>query len=378
MRGSIKQRYPGSYSLILDLGPIKDPVTGKVKRRQKWITFRGTRRAAETRLGELVQQANGGQFVEPSKQTVAEWLTEWLAALKKRLGRDIRASTVEIYTRQIEKHIAPSPLGRMRLQRVRPMDVENYFNSLSLATKTLDVQRCVLGQAFKDAKRNGRVSGDNPVKESRRTKAPADRPSPQRTPSAWTATEAQKFLEAAKAAGTQPAALYSLALDSGARKGELLGLRWSDVDLDAGTITIRQQLLNNVPETFGPTKTGKERVVDLDAETVRLLSVHRKAQARIGGLVFTRDDGSAIRLRTIGAWDYPHIIKAAGVRPIRFHDMRHTTATLLLQAGEQVHVVSARLGHAKPTITMNIYAHVLREQQTKAGRTIGALIHGGK
>lgn len=384
MRGSKRQRYEGSWTLIIDLGPGLDAKTGVFrKRRQQTETFVGNSKEADARLTELVRLVNRDQYVRPSKLTVREWLQgDWLRGLKQRIDRDIRATTVSLYERTITKHIAPSTLGHMRLQRVRPMDAEAYFHSLPLSTKSLDIHRSILLLAFKDAKRNRLIEGDNPIKESRRVQGDRALPSRQRAPSAWTAVEAQRFIAAATEAGSQPAALYSLALDSGARKGELLGLRWSDVDLDAGTITICQQLLSNGTKgsepVFGPPKTGRERTVDVDVETLRLLSDHRKAQARIGGLVFTQGDGSPLPIKSIGPGEFARITEASGVRPIRFHDMRHTTATLLLLAGEQVHVVSRRLGHATVTQTMNTYAHVLNQQAKQAGRTIGALIHGGK
>jgi integrase len=407
MRGHMKQRYPGSWSLTFDLGPGIDPKTGQFKkRRQKCETFRGNKREAEERLGELVRQVNRNQYVRPSKLTLAEWLVGprpdghpcWLDSLRARIGRGITATTVALYERTIDKHMAPSTLGQMRLQRISALDVETYCSSLPLATGTIDLHRTILLQAFKAAKKGRLIAGDNPVRESDRIKGDSTLPSRQRPPSAWDSSEAQVFLKVAKLAGSQPAALYSLALDSGARKGELLGLRWSDVDLGAGTISIAQQLIANGPPTFGPPKsatdrkTGKPRpprAIDLDTETVRLLSAHKRAQAEIKmrlrttyqdqwDLVFAKDDGSPLALKSIGQGEFARIVSAAGIRAIRFHDMRHTCATLLLLAGEPVHVVSHRLGHANPTITMNVYAHVLKQQATKAGRTIGALIHGGK
>jgi integrase len=214
---------------------------------------------------------------------------------------------------------------------------------------------------------------------------------------AWTATEARAFLQAAREAGPQPAAFYALALDSGARKGELCGLSWGNLDLDAATMRIVQQLLAPGAEpTFGPTKTGKPRAVALAPETVELLRANRKQQREVMmanrttyrdlGLVFAKQWpdlqrsgemlGYPLQMNNLGQREYAQLIKAANVRAIRFHGLRHTCAALLLQARQPVHVVSERLGHTKVSMTMGVYAHVLPDMQRDAAATLGALLHG--
>jgi integrase len=214
---------------------------------------------------------------------------------------------------------------------------------------------------------------------------------------AWAAEEARAFLAAANAAGSPPAAFYALALDSGARKGELCGLRWSDVDMAAGKIRILQQLLTPGPRpVFGPTKNGRPRTVSLAAETVALLLAHKRHQARVKmanrttyadhGLVFAKEWGDVqrredtlghpLQANNLGQREFAKLIKAAGVRPIKFHGLRHTCATLLLQAGQPVHVVAERLGHKRVEVTLNIYAHVLPDMQQDAARRLGSLLYG--
>jgi integrase len=314
----------------------------------------------------------------------------WVKGLGTRVGREdsIRQTTVDLYARTVKNHLLGTPLAATRLQKLTPSAVEQHCASLHLATKSLDLVRGVLSQALEEALRDRKVER-NVVEDSRRITALSTHQPRQRKPVPWTAAEAQTFLETATADGPQPAALYSLALDSGARKGELLGLRWSDVDLEAGTVTIAQQLLANGPTpTFGPPKGGRARTVHLDVETCRLLDVHRRHQLEVMlrtkrwhvdlGLVFADEgdrSGQPLMLKSIGQGEFARLTKLAKVTPVRFHDLRHTAATLLLQAGEQVHVVSQRLGHASPTITLNVYSHVLEEQAKGAARTIGGLIH---
>jgi integrase len=209
--------------------------------------------------------------------------------------------------------------------------------------------------------------------------------------------EARDFLTAAKAAGPQPAAFYTLALDSGMRKAELCGLPWTDLDLDNGTVRIVRQLTKPGPApTFGPTKTGSARTVALGPETVALLRTHKRHQAELKmanrtvyqdhGLVFakewpdleTRDAtlGHPLQMNNLGQREYPTLIKAAQVRAIKFHGLRHTCATLLLPNGVPPKVVQERLGHSKVAMTMEVYAHVLPTMQADAAAMLGGLLHG--
>src|SRR5215813_5018045 len=124
MRGTIRKRYAGSWSLVLDLGYQVDSTTGKTKRKQKWITFRGTRKQAEAALTEHVRAANRGEFVEPSKTTVGAWLLEWL---NKAIAPPLRSQgTFDSYERIISTRITPV-LGGIRLQGLKPIDIDNYY-----------------------------------------------------------------------------------------------------------------------------------------------------------------------------------------------------------------------------------------------------------
>lgn len=385
MRGSIIRRSKGKklYTLVLDLGP--DPETGK--RRQKWISHRGDRRSAETRLNELMTEASGGTFVDATKITVGTYLGEWLAAYKAQL----RPNSYTRYKGIIDNNLLPSSIAKLPLQRLRPTHIEAYYSEALAAgtsASTLNLHHCVLHRALGRAVRDRLISTNPAANLEGRPRRSRGKSEDARI-HCWSAGEAKAFLKAATEAGAQPAALYTLAIDSGMRKGELCGLRWEDVDLDAAKVRVVQQLLSAAVGdggklVVGPTKSGAVRTITISSDTAALLRAHRKAQRELMmqhrdtyrdfGLVFAREDGHPLPMNNMGQREYARLIEAAKVRPIKFHGLRHTCATLLLQSGQPVHVVSERLGHSKVSMTMEVYAHVLPDMQADAARAIGEIL----
>ena len=390
MRGSIKQRYKGSWSLILDLGYEPNPDTGKLRRRQKWITFRGTKREAEAKLTELLRAKDKGQFIEPSKVTLGGWLDEWLEKAIKPPAR--RIATYNTYRHVVETHIKTSFLAAVRLQQLKSVDLQRYYAeaTVGLATKA---QHHAIILALKAATLEGLVSRNV-------ASLVVGKPRPQRShddviKQCWTASEARTFLKAAQASGSQPAALFTLALETGMRKSELCGLQWSDVDLDGAKVRVVRQLLSPGPDvTFGVPKNGQPRTIDISAGMVTLFRAHKKAQAEMKmrnrksyhdlDLVFAKEWGDLhgredslglpLQKNNLGQREYARIIKAAGVRPITFHGLRHTCATLLFEAGVPVKVIQERLGHRRVEITLGVYAHALPSMQRDAAARIAGLL----
>lgn len=275
-RGSLRQRYKGSWSIILDLGYKVDPKTGKKKRKQRWYTVKGTKRDAETRLTELLHQADHNTLTEPTKLTFGEWLDTWVEAAVKPPVRRLR--TYESYKSIIDRHLKPN-LGQILLQELDAIHLERYYRSKSatLSQTTLEHHHAVISRALKSAMKKRLIERNAAPLVENKPKAPQVRRDA--IEHCWDEAEARRFLEASNAFGRQAAAFYALALDSGARKGEICGLRWSSVDLEAGTIRIVDQLLKPGREpVFGPPKTSKVRTIPLSAQTIVLLRKHRANQ----------------------------------------------------------------------------------------------------
>jgi integrase len=396
MRGSLVNRGKNRWALVLDLGYVADPATGKRTRKQKWVSFVGTKKEAGDKLTEVVRAANRGEFVEPTKLTVGEWLAEWLTKIVKPARR---VSTHRVYKYIVEGSLAPA-LGMIPLQRLKPADLQQYSAERAhLSAATLRLHHVIVSGALKSAVKNGLVTRN--VAQLVEGLPKIERTADDMAANVLNVAEARQLLAAAKAGGPRIAAFYALALDSGARLSELCGLKWTDLDCDAAKIAIVRQLVSSTladdgAVQFGPTKHGRPRTIDLGAETVTLLRAHRQHQAELMmknrrvyrdlGLMFAKEHpdlfhradtlGTPMQTHNIGSGEFARLMAAADVRRITFHGLRHTSATLLLLAGVAAKVVSERLGHKRIATTMDIYAHVLPSMGRDAAEQLGALLHG--
>lgn len=393
MRDGIKQRYENSWSVVVELASVVDPETGKTKRRQRWVTVRGSYEDAKKKRDELRAAIGDHSYVDTSKLTLGEWLEKWWAVRKAEKVDGLRASSISRYENVMKLRLLPSPLAKLRLQDVTSLDIEEYYNAQKVSGATMTLDHAILHKAMRKAVK-AKLLKTNPASDV------DNRPRAEKTDEAevqaWMPEEARKFLAAAKTRGVQTHAFYALALDTGMRKSELGGLRWANVDLDAGTVRVVEQLTKTgkKPE-WGPTKSGASRTIDLSDETLTLLREHRRVQAELKmrnrttyhdfDLVFAKEWtevrrrgqmlGHPLQLNNLGQNEYDKLIRAAGVRRIKFHGLRHTCATMLLAAGEPVHVVSERLGHADAKMTWQVYAHATNDAQKKAAKTMGSLLH---
>jgi integrase len=347
---------------------VHDPETGRSKPR--WVGGFPTESAAKAARDAARVAGRHGSYVDRSAVTVAAYLREWLAGH----AVAVKPKTLSGYRDDVEGYVIPH-IGRMRLQNVRPATIGKLYRDLldsggrnggSLSPRTVEHVHRTLRKAFGDAVKVEGVLSTNPVVNAKRPRVRSTEPG-----RLWTTPELRRFLSVA--AEHRLGAFYWLAAHTGARRGELLHLRWSDIDLDAGEITVAGSTDVIDGERYeGDTKGGRSRIVSIDAGTVEVMWEHRKRQAAerlaAGPLwrgtkehVFTAAGGAALYPDTVSAL-MGTLVRQSGLPPARLHDLRHLHATTLLLAGVPVHVVAARLGHADPAITLRVYAHVLREQ----------------
>jgi integrase len=364
-----------------------DPVTQKD--RHRWYPGGRTRKEAERVLGDLVKRQHDGDYRAPDRVTLGVYVVErWLPTKRSQL----RPSTFDSYERNIKNHVLPR-LGSIPLQRLTAEDLDAFYADLlasgrlngkskGLSAKSVRYIHTIVRKALADAHRKGTVVRNvadvaDPPKPSAGTK-PEMR--------AWAAEQLRQFLE--EIADHRFFAAYFLAANTGMRRGEVLGLRWQDVDLERSRLSIRQALVNIAYKLqLTDVKTqGSRRVVDLDERTVAVLRSWRKGQleeqllvgrrADDAALVFSQPDGAPVHPDYFSQVFERHVAGSSLPR-IRLHDLRHTHATILLKASVPVKVVSERLGHASPAFTMAVYQHVLPVMQADAAVAFSDAVFGG-
>ncbi len=370
-------RARGCWTARVDIGPGADG-----KRRQKRISA-STKREWNEKVARLRVKVLDGSYVERIPQTLEQFLDEWLR------GISVAPGTRAIYRRNLLHHVVPR-IGGLRLQAIDAGMLNQLYADLAaagLGPSTIRNQiHAPLARALKDAVRWGRLAR-NPAEQATAPKARAMKEArPEMT--TWTASELERFLAAE--AGTRYGPIWTFLATTGCRRGECLGLRWSDVDLDGQrpSATIKQTLtsIEHVPHLAPTTKTGRARRIDLDQRTVTTLRAWRALQAQerllVGagyhdtGLMFTLPDGRPYNPEFV-AREFARRAQRHGLRRIRCHDLRHTWATLALSAGVDVKIVSERLGHASSLITLDIYQHVSPAMASNAAERVADLIFAG-
>jgi len=373
MKGSVTKiagKTGTSWAGIVDLPP--DPVTGK--RRQKRVTAK-TRRECEEKIRALLDQVDDGEAVGHEKLTLAEFAAQWLEAVEPSL----RPATFRRYADMLRVHILPQ-LGTRQLAKLTPADLQRFYaNRLAsgLSSTTVHHLHVMLHRVLKQAERWGMVSRNvgSMVDAPRRT-------FPEIT--TWNLEQVNHFFTVSDRHDL--AALWRLALLTGMRRGELLGLKWEDLDLDRGTLAVRRTLSRGKEgrwELGQPKTAAGRRSIALPASCVTSLRKHRARQnaerLRLGelwedhGFVFTNRTGNMLHVNSL-AHAFGKLTVASGLPVIRFHDLRHTSATLLLAQGVHPKIVQERLGHADITMTLNRYSHVTPDMQRMAADTLDAAL----
>lgn len=374
MQGSVKRR-GSTWGYVIDVAP--DPATGK--RRQRTKSGFATKKAAEEAMRSALA---AGSAVGGDAQKLADYLGEWLTAVAPRL----RGTTASSYRIAVDRITAG--LGAVRLRDLTPLMIERFYADLvrtggragdGLSAKTVRNTHVVLRKALADGERlellirNPAARAKPPTGERKETPT-------------WNAAELTTFL-----AGVVDDPLYALWVvlaTTGLRRGEALGLRWSDVDLDRATLSVSQTIttVNNQITVTPPKSDRSRRRIGLDPDTVRVLRDHRRDQDRdrellrsgpgSGPLVFAEPDGAPIHPDYVTR-HFKTLVRRSGLPLLRGpHDLRHTWASLALAAGVHPKVVSDRLGHSTIAITIDTYSHAIPSLDAEAASTVAAQLFG--
>jgi integrase len=409
MRGHIRRRGdPGSWEYIIDVGmataqrcqscgkrfwmqrrpkPACPKCGGELleteeRRRKTQAGFRA-RKDAEAAMCKVMTAVEERSYVAPTRITVREYLLrEWLPAIKG----TIRPTTFASYATHVEGHIVPA-LGSLQLARLSAQAINAFYAKLlengrlqgkgSLSPATVRRVHATLHRACRDAVRWQRLAV-NPVDAA----DPPRGQSKQRELPAWNAEQLAGFLAFVK--DDRLFALWRLLSMTGARRGEALGLRWEDLDVEAATITIRRALVPMGAEVLisEPKTQRGRRTIALDPATLVVLKAHAARQAdeqsasdawSESGYIFTTEDGEPLDPHRISKAFERHLREAALPR-IPLHGLRHTYATLALSSGVNPRIVSGRLGHSTVALTLDIYSHVLPQADAEAAQKIATLI----
>jgi integrase len=351
--------YMARFTVETPMGPKRKAIYAK------------TRKEVSEKLSEALADRDKGLVFDGDREALGVYLERWL----NDVVRDtVKENMLENYTYLVRRHIIPE-LGQVRLRDLKPDQVRRLYREkldTGLSNRTVQLIHTTLRKALQQAVSDGILPRNvcEAVKAPRRVKKEMQTLSP---------TQARAFLKTAK--GDRLEALYVLAISAGLREGELLGLRWGDVDLEQGKLRVLKQLTRTKNGlSFTEPKRGKTRVVRLTGTAGAALKVHKALQneerLKAGSLwqdddlVFTSTIGTPVDVGNLTYRSFRPLLKRAGLPRIRVHDLRHTAATLLLGKGVHPKIVQEMPGHSTITQTMDTYSHVLPDMQDEA---VGAM-----
>ncbi len=375
MRGTLRKRGT-TWTLQYSVADTRPGREGK----RRHVTRGGfrTKKDAAAALAEALATVDEREHVEPSRELVNDYLTAWAGSLSGR-----KPATVKHHQRMVAYYLVPE-LGGIRLRDLSPTDISRAYARLrerGLAEGTVHHAHVTLNRALSDAVEEGLLARSPMARLPKRLRPTQGR---RKEMSVWSADEVQRFLTAAE--GDRLYALFRLVLATGMRRAEVCGLRWADVDLDAGPLSVRRgRVAVDYEVAEGEPKSNRARTVGLGPATVAALRAHRRRQLEErmawgeawtdSGLVFTAEDGTGLHPQSLRAV-LRRLATAAGVPVVAFHNLRHCAATHALANGVPVKVVSDMLGHASTSITEDVYAHVLPHQQDSAAAVADSFLGG--
>lgn len=377
MKGHIQKRGANSWRIKVDTG--RDPLTGK--RATTYVTVRGTKKYAQRELARMIHEVETGHFVELSKMALSEYLEHWIEDYAQTA---VSRSTFERYSELLRLHVIPH-LSAVPLSKLKPLHIQKLYGGLltngrrdgtgGLAPQTVKHVHRVLHQALQHAVRwqmislNPAASVDPPKVERRQIDVLSNE-------------EARELVEASR--GTRLYAPIVLALNSGLRRGEILGLRWQDLDFEGRQLSVTQ----SVEQTSAglrlkePKTKRSRRSITLPDVAIETLRKHKIQQSqnrlRLGrdyqdnDLVFPQLDGNLQNPRVFSK-DFKRLATRIGLDHVTLHGLRHTHLTMLLRANVHPKIASERAGHSSVAITLDIYSHAVPNMQEDAARVMDEL-----
>ena len=373
MKGSIRERSPGRWAIIID-----DPNSGTRKRR--WHSFKGTKRQAQIECARLISEMQSGSYLAPDKTTFAEFTERWLTHMKSQVSPKSHARYGEL----LRKNVVPL-IGAAVLTKLKPAVIsEAYAKALEngrrdgaggLSPRTVGHMHRVLRQALGDA-----------VKWEMLHRNPADAVNPPKVERTVMQTydldQTAELIEAMRP--TRMLIPTLLAVLCGMRRGEVAALRWKNVDLTAGQLAVLESAEQvGAKVRYKTPKNGKGRALALSANLIEELRAHRARQAeellKVGvrlsdnTFVVAQADGTPLQPDTL-TQDWFRKLDDTSLPRIRFHDLRHAHATHMLASGVHPKVASERLGHSKSGITLDLYSHVLPGMEADAAERVDAAL----
>jgi integrase len=340
-------RWEARYTIHTSKGPKRKTLYGR------------TRQEVADKLARALSDRTQGLTFEAGSLKLGEYLDGWLSDVRE----TVRQRSWERYEQIVRVHIKPA-LGRVKIKALSPTHVRGLYREkldAGLSRRTVQYIHTTLHKALKDAVSDGLIprnvaEGIRPPRPKKKEITPLD------------PEQARAFLAAAHEDRFE--ALYVLAIHCGLREGELLGLKWDDVDLETGMLRVRRTLSETrTGYIFEPPKNGKGRSIKLTQAATEALRSHLERQLeeidssgddyQDQGLIFPSRKGTPMNARNLTARSFKPLLKRAGLPDIRLHDLRHTCATLMLCEGVHIKLVQELLGHATISITLDTYSHLL-------------------
>jgi integrase len=382
MKGHLRERSPGKWSIVID---VPDKLTGKKKR--KWHSFHGTKREAQKEAARIITEIEQGRYVEQKKATVADFFDEWLAFVKPHVS----AKTHERYSEICLKNWKPL-IGDKALTKITTETIDGALSKAlvsgradgkgGLSPRSVHHMRRILSKAMKQAVTWKRIIA-NPVTDAQSPKVE------RKKMLAYDPAQTVQLLDALKETRLYIPVL--LAVKAGMRRGEILALRWRNVELgdnlrEISVVESAEQTKTGV--RYKSPKNGKSRTVAMSASLVADLKAHKIRQAeeqlRVGvrpdndSFVVAQYDGKPLQPRSLSHEWTRLVKKIEGLPYIRFHDLRHSHASQMLKAGVHPKVASERLGHSSIGITLDLYSHVMPGMQADAAEAVDAALQSAK